>query len=43
MPALPPSFIVGLVQMRCDADPDVNLEKAIGRIREAAGRGAQIV
>src|SRR4051812_14137119 len=38
-----PSFTVGLVQMHCDADPDVNLERAIGHIREAAARGAQIV
>jgi N-carbamoylputrescine amidase len=37
------SFRVGLVQMRCDADPEVNLGKAIGHIREAAARGAQIV
>jgi N-carbamoylputrescine amidase len=43
MSTAPPSFIVGLVQMRCDADPEVNLERAAGRIREAAARGAQIV
>ncbi len=43
MPAAPPSFTVGLVQMRCDADPAVNLECAAGRIREAAARGAQLV
>jgi N-carbamoylputrescine amidase len=29
--------------MQCDADPNVNLEKAVARIREAAARGAQIV
>jgi len=43
MPALPPSFTVGLVQMRCEADPEANLARAVGRIREAAARGAQIV
>ncbi len=36
-------FHVGLVQMSCALDPNENLEKAIWRIREAAGRGAQIV
>jgi N-carbamoylputrescine amidase len=36
-------FSVGLVQMRCDPDPDANVERAVARIREAAGRGAQIV
>jgi N-carbamoylputrescine amidase len=29
--------------MSCDQDPDVNLKKAIARIREAAKKGAQIV
>ncbi|HKI31159.1 MAG TPA: carbon-nitrogen hydrolase [Gemmataceae bacterium] len=43
MAALPESFRVGLVQMRCDADPEVNLETAVGRIREAAARGAQVI
>jgi N-carbamoylputrescine amidase len=37
------SFRIGLVQMRCDADPEVNLGKAIGHVREAAARGAQII
>jgi len=36
-------FSVGLVQMRCSADPRENLEKAISRIREARKLGAQIV
>jgi N-carbamoylputrescine amidase len=43
MPLRSTAFRVGLVQMQCDADPSVNLEKAVGRIREAAARGAQIV
>ena len=36
-------FRVGLVQMSCALDPNENLAKAEWRIREAAGRGAQIV
>jgi N-carbamoylputrescine amidase len=38
-----PKFRMGLVQMACGTDPKENLEKAVGRIREAAARGAQIV
>ena len=36
-------FRIGLVQMACSKDPNENLAKAEWRIREAAGRGAQIV
>jgi N-carbamoylputrescine amidase len=36
-------FRVGLVQMSCAVDPNENLEKALWRIREAAGRGARII
>ena len=36
-------FTVGLVQMSCSLDPRENLAKAEARIREAAGRGAQII
>ena len=36
-------FRVGLVQMACSTDPAENLAKAEWRIREAAGRGAQII
>jgi len=36
-------FKIGLVQMACAADPNENLAKAQWRIREAAGRGAQII
>src|SRR6516164_6754036 len=39
----PKSAVLGLVQMRCDSRPERNLEKAIGRIRQAAEKGAQIV
>ncbi len=36
-------FRIGLVQMACAVDPNENLAKAEWRIREAAGRGAQII
>jgi N-carbamoylputrescine amidase len=36
-------FRIGLVQMSAGPDPGKNLKHAIGRVREAAGRGAQIV
>ncbi len=36
-------FTVGVVQMRCGADPDANLDRAVARIRDAAGRGAQVI
>ncbi len=39
----PNKFAVGLVQMRCSADPDDNLRRAIGFVEQAAGSGAQIV
>ena len=34
---------IGLVQMSCTADKQANIQKAIELIREAAGKGAQIV
>ncbi len=37
------AFKIGLVQMSCSTDPDVNLQKAIKGIREAASKGAEIV
>src|SRR5258707_15393833 len=36
-------FWIGLVQMQCSPDPGENLAKAEERVREAAGRGAQII
>ena len=36
-------FRVGLVQMSCAVDPNENFAKALWKIREAAGRGAQII
>jgi N-carbamoylputrescine amidase len=41
--AAPTSFTLALVQMRCDADAEANLEKAVVGIRQAAKAGAQIV
>lgn len=35
-------FTIGLVQMRCVADPEANVEKAVAGLREAAKAGAQI-
>jgi N-carbamoylputrescine amidase len=35
-------FMIGLIQMRCSADGQSNLDKAVGMLREAARRGAQI-
>jgi N-carbamoylputrescine amidase len=35
-------FSVGLVQMSCGRDTGANLEKAISRVEEAAGKGASI-
>src|SRR5437660_3087473 len=39
----PDTFTLGLVQMRCDPDPEANLERAVGRIRQAAEARAQII
>jgi N-carbamoylputrescine amidase len=36
-------FRIGLIQMACSQDPNQNMAKAEWRIREAAGKGAQIV
>src|SRR3981081_1653100 len=41
---LPPEkFRVALVQMSCGPEPEQNLEKALDRIADAAGRGAKVV
>ena len=39
----PQSARVGLVQMRCNPDPDANLDSAVRGIESAAARGATIV
>ena len=36
-------YRVGLIQMSCSPDPEQNLAHAINMVREAAGRGAQVV
>ena len=36
-------YKVGLVQMSCSPEPERNLEHAIDMVRDAAGRGAQVV
>jgi len=39
----PDTVTVGLVQMRCDPEPEANLNKAVARIQQAAAGGAQII
>ncbi len=39
----PQTFTLGLVQMRCEPDPQANLDKAIARIQQAARSGAEII
>ena len=39
----PDKFRVALIQMSCGPEPEQNLEKAITRIADAVGRGAQVV
>src|SRR6201993_2109898 len=36
-------FAVGLVQMCCSTNKEANLTRAAEKIREAAGRGAQVI
>jgi N-carbamoylputrescine amidase len=37
------SVTLGLIQMRCEAEPEANLNKALSRIRTCAAQGAQII
>ena len=39
----PLTFRIGLVQTACSLDPQANLDHTIAKIREAAGKGAQII
>jgi N-carbamoylputrescine amidase len=39
----PQEISLGLIQMTSGADPDENIAKALGRIRQAAAKGAKIV
>ena len=34
---------VGLIQMACSADSEENLQRALGKVEEAAKDGAQII
>ena len=36
-------YVAALVQMACSQDPNMNLERALGRIQEAARAGAKLV
>ena len=40
---LPDTVTLGLIQMRMTEDPEENLRRAMERVREAAGKGAQII
>lgn len=40
---MPDKFRVGLIQMSATPDPDENLARAIDKVRQAAGKGVQIV
>jgi N-carbamoylputrescine amidase len=42
-PATSDTFTVGLVQMRCDPDPEINLNRTLDAILKAADSGAQII
>jgi len=42
-PIRPQNVTLGLVQISCSQDPAANMQKAVRGIREAAGRGAQII
>ena len=37
------NFHIGIVQMSCTSEPEENLERAIAHVREAAGKGAEII
>jgi N-carbamoylputrescine amidase len=39
----PSRYTVGLIQMAMSSDPSGNLARAVTRIEEAAGRGAQVI
>src|SRR5260221_6456340 len=37
------TITVGLVQMRCQPEPEANVHQAVERIRQAANKGAQVI
>ena len=43
IPGMSEKFKIGLIQMTCGLDPAANFAKALGKIREAAQKGAQII
>ena len=43
MRSSPTTFTLGLLQLRCEAEPSRNLEHAIERIQQATHRGADII
>ena len=43
MPAASPPTVLALIQMRCSPEPEENRARAVEKIREAAGKGANIV
>jgi N-carbamoylputrescine amidase len=43
MNTTPKKFTLGLIQLKCDAEPARNLESAVQRIEEASRRGADII
>ena len=43
MPPASDTFILGLIQMRCESSPVANLDKAVAAVHKAAASGAQIV
>ncbi len=40
---MPDKVVIGLLQRRCSLDPQENLSGTVAAIRQAAGRGAQII
>jgi N-carbamoylputrescine amidase len=43
MTVAPQKTVLGIVQMRCDADPETNLARACDMARDAARRGANVI
>ncbi len=43
MPPASDTFTLGLIQMRCEASPALNIEKAVSAVHKAAAAGGQIV
>ena len=37
------NFQIGVVQMSCTPEPEENLERAIAHVRDAAGKGAELI